>query len=262
IIDDKVRRILREIVVFGFLDRPQLDPSIPVNDPRSKQAAIDVAREGIVLLKNDSKILPLDKNNTRRIAVIGVNAQGEPPTTAGSAEVEASSDFTSEIDGIKAQVPNAAVDYISALVPDPATAAWQTGTGTAGLIGQYFNSSDLSGSPVATRIDTELNFTSFNSGNVPVANPSSFSGIWTGKVQPTITGYQVFKVTSVGPAGAGTAGANVRLYVNNQLIIDDFSPTAMPDTPISATPPILPISGKIFLQAGAAYDLRLEAKNL
>jgi len=30
---------------------------------------------------------------------------------------------------------------------------------------------------VATRIDTELNFTSFNSGNVPVANPSSFSGI-------------------------------------------------------------------------------------
>jgi hypothetical protein len=47
---------------------------------------------------------------------------------------------------------------------------------------------------VATRIDTELNFTSSNSGNVPVANPSSFSsqgsGIWTGKVQPTIPASQ------------------------------------------------------------------------
>jgi hypothetical protein len=48
-IDDKVRRILREIVSFGFLDRPQLDSSIPINDPRSRTTAIDVAREGIVL---------------------------------------------------------------------------------------------------------------------------------------------------------------------------------------------------------------------
>ena len=129
-----MRRILREIVAFGFLDRPQQDTSIPINDPLSKATAIDVAREGIVLLKNDSKILPLDKNSTPRIAVIGVNAQGEPPTTGGSAEVAASSDFTSEIEGIKSQNPNATVDYISALVPDPATAAWQTGTGQPGLI--------------------------------------------------------------------------------------------------------------------------------
>src|SRR6201987_3525194 len=123
--------------------------------------------------------------------------------------VPASSDFTSEIDGIKAQAPGATVDYIAACVPDPATAVWQTGTGAAGLVGQYFNSNDLSGSPVATRIDTELNFTTFNAANVPVSNPASFSGIWTGRVQPTITGYQVFKVSS---------GGNVRLFVNNQLI--------------------------------------------
>jgi beta-glucosidase len=54
----------------------------------------------------------------------------------------------------------------------------------------------------------------------------------------------------------------VRLYVNNQLIIDDFSSTATPDTPISAAPPVVPISGKIHLQAGVAYDVRLEAKAL
>src|SRR5207249_329283 len=123
-IDDKVRRILREIVSFGFLDRPQQDTSIPTNDPRSKTTAIGVAREGIVLLKNDDpKLLPLNKNTTARIAVIGVNAQGEPPSCGGSAAVPASSDFISEIDGIKAQAPGATVEYIVECVPDPATAA-------------------------------------------------------------------------------------------------------------------------------------------
>jgi beta-glucosidase len=252
-IDDKVRRILRGIISFGFLDRPQLDPSIPVNDPASKTAAIKVAREGIILLKNEWHFLPLDKNTIRRIAVIGANAQGEPPSGGGSAAVPASADFTSEIDGIKSQVPGATVDYIAACIPDPSTAVWQTGQGSAGLVGQYFNSSDLSGTPVATRIDTQLNFTSFNSTNVPVSNPSSFSGIWTGQVTPTITGDHVFKVSS---------GANVRLFVNNQLILDDTSPVGTPDTPISAAPPFVPISGKINLQAGIAYDIRLEAMNL
>jgi beta-glucosidase len=253
-IDDKVRRILREIVAFGFLDRPQLDPSIPVDDPRSKTAAVDVAREGIVLLKNQNDFLPLNKNTTQRVAIIGVNAQGEPPTCGGSAEVAASTNFTSEIDGIKAELPaGATVDYIRVLVPDPSTSAWQTGQGSSGLVGQYFNSKDLSGTPAATRIDTELNFSSFSASNVPVSNPSSFSAIWTGKVQPTISGDQLFKVNS---------GGNVRVYVNNQLIIDDFTPVATADAPISAVPPIVPISGKITLQAGVAYDIRIEAENL
>jgi beta-glucosidase len=34
-IDDKVRRILREVVSFGFLDSQQLDPTISLDDPWS-----------------------------------------------------------------------------------------------------------------------------------------------------------------------------------------------------------------------------------
>jgi len=89
-------------------------------------------------------------------------------------------------------------------------------------------------------VDTELNIASFDATNVPVSNPSSFSAIWTGTVQPTITGDQVFKVAS---------GGFVRLYVNNQLIIDNFSNTSTPS---------VPVVGKIALQAGAAYRVRLE----
>ena len=50
--------------------------------------------------------------------------------------------------------------------------------------------------------------------------------------------------------------------MNNQLILDDTSPVGTPDTPISAAPPFVPISGKINLEAGVAYDVRLEAVNL
>ena len=254
-IDDKVRRLLRGIISFGFLDRPQLDPSIPVNDPRSKEVAIKVAREGIVLLENKKDFLPLNKHTIRKTAVIGANGKGEPPSGGGSAAVPASLDFISEIDGIKSQAPGATVDFIAACVPDPATAEWQTGQGSAGLVGQYFNTRDLSGSPVATRVDAHLNFTGFNAGNVPdpSIDPASFSGIWTGKVTPTISGDHVFKVSS---------GGNVRLFVNNRLILNDTAPVGTPDTPISAAPPSVPISGKINLQAGQSYDIRLEAVNL
>jgi beta-glucosidase len=256
-VDDKVRRLLRGIISFGFLDRPQLDPSIPVNDPRSKEVATDVAREGIVLLENKGNFLPLNKQVIRKIAVIGANAKGEPPSGGGSAAVPVSVDFVSEIDGIKSQAPSATVDFIAACVPDPSTAEWQTGQGSAGLVGQYFNSPDLSGDPVATRVDTHLNFTGFDATNVPVSNPSSFSGIWTGTVTPTISGDHVFKVSS---------GGNVQLRVNGTLILDDTSdvqtPELTPDTPISAAPPFVPISGKINLQAGVPATIELKAKNL
>ena len=166
-------------------------------------------------------------------------------------------DFVSEIDGIKIQAASATVDFIEACVPDPTTAEWRTGQGSAGLVGQYFNSPDLSGDPVATRVDTHLNFTSFDATNVPVSNPSSFSGIWTGTVTPAISGDHVFKVSS---------GGNVQLCVNGTLVLDDTSdvqtPELTPDTPISAAPPFVPISGKINLQAGVPYDIRLTAKNL
>ena len=137
---------------------------------------------------------------------------GVPPSGGGSAVVPPSpADFISEIDGIKSQAPGATVDYIAACVPDPATAEWQTETGSAGLVGQYFNTPDLSGSPVATRVDSHLNFAGFNASNVPdpSIDPANFSGIWTGKVTPTISGDHVFKVSS---------GGNVRLFVNSMKL--------------------------------------------
>ncbi len=60
-IDDKVRRILRTAVRFGWMDRNQTETSISRLNSEGDQVALEGARAGMVLLKNDGGLLPLDK---------------------------------------------------------------------------------------------------------------------------------------------------------------------------------------------------------
>src|SRR3989304_164577 len=84
-IDDQVRPLLRNIVRFGWMDRPQLDPSIPRHSQTGRQAALEGAREAMVLLKNDGNLLPLNPQRVRTVAVIGPNAFPAVPLGGGSA---------------------------------------------------------------------------------------------------------------------------------------------------------------------------------
>ena len=68
-IDDKVRRILGTIIRYGFLDRLQKREDIPLDDPRNAQVALRMARESIVLLKNQKDLLPLDAGTDRKSVV-------------------------------------------------------------------------------------------------------------------------------------------------------------------------------------------------
>ena len=51
-IDDKIRRILRVEIEFGWLDRDQTDYSIPKLNPDAAHVALQESLEGMVLLKN------------------------------------------------------------------------------------------------------------------------------------------------------------------------------------------------------------------
>ena len=86
-IDDKVRRILRVIIRMGFLDRPQLVKSFPLYSADSSRVALEAAREGIVLLKNERNLLPLDRKKIKSIAVIGPTAHPAVPGGGGSSLV-------------------------------------------------------------------------------------------------------------------------------------------------------------------------------
>ena len=77
-IDDRVRDILRVKFMIGLFDSPYQttlrQADIEVNGKENQAVALQASRESIVLLKNASRTLPLDRKAVRRIAVCGPNA--------------------------------------------------------------------------------------------------------------------------------------------------------------------------------------------
>jgi beta-glucosidase len=87
-IDDKVRRIFRTAIRFGFLDRDQTVLSIPADSPMGRKVAMQEALESVTLLKNEDHLLPLDPNKIHTIAVFGPDAWPAVPGGGGSSNVK------------------------------------------------------------------------------------------------------------------------------------------------------------------------------
>jgi beta-glucosidase len=88
-IDDKMLRLLRTELRYGFLDRPQFDPADSTYSVADRAIALDSARESLTLLKNDGHLLPLDASKIKTIAVIGPDAWPAVPGGGGSSEATA-----------------------------------------------------------------------------------------------------------------------------------------------------------------------------
>lgn len=82
-LSDMVRRILRSVYAVG-IDR--WGPAPAVNMARHNEIALEAARQGIVLLKNDG-VLPLATDRPLKVAVIGGHAHLGVPTGTGSGAV-------------------------------------------------------------------------------------------------------------------------------------------------------------------------------
>jgi beta-glucosidase len=72
-LDENVSRILRVIFLSGIFDHPHVATG-EVDTPAQQAIARQGATEGIVLLKNEGGLLPLDPTKVHSIAVIGPNA--------------------------------------------------------------------------------------------------------------------------------------------------------------------------------------------
>lgn len=75
-LDEAVLRVLKIKFERGLFEHPFLDESVPSEDfsyDRYPQS-LELARQGIVLLKNEDGILPLTQNQPIKLAVIGPNA--------------------------------------------------------------------------------------------------------------------------------------------------------------------------------------------
>jgi beta-glucosidase len=80
-IDDKIRRILKAYVRFGLFENSDLTKGFVLDTSWVRNTSLEAARDGIVLLKNENNILPLNPSTIKSIAVIGPN--GHPALTGG-----------------------------------------------------------------------------------------------------------------------------------------------------------------------------------
>lgn len=176
-IDTKVQHILQTLISFGFFDRPQKDESISERNPFSDNASLELARNGVVMLKNDG-ILPLKKG---KVAVVGMQAN-TVPTGGGSGFVHpfetcSVSEGMSQMKGFKVFTTDEA--FTKSLEGKFFTSK---DLSRAGLYAEYFNNKKMSGSPVMSRVETIINH-SWKNGNSPkksVVNHNQFSIRWSG----------------------------------------------------------------------------------
>lgn len=114
-IDTAVRRILRVKFQLGLFDDPYRYSDVErekaeVMKPENIQAAREMARRSIVLLKNEKQALPLS-DQTRRIAVVGPLSEGRRELIGSWS---AAGDWTKSVtllEGIRNRVPNATVTH-------------------------------------------------------------------------------------------------------------------------------------------------------
>lgn len=103
-LDDKVRRVLRLIY------RTEMNRNRPwgsMNSEAHYAAARKIAEEGIVLLKNENNVLPINLDQVKKIAVVGENAVKMMTVGGGSSSLKVQREI-SPLDGIKARVGNQA----------------------------------------------------------------------------------------------------------------------------------------------------------
>ncbi len=115
LIDRAVRRILEQKFRLGLFENPYVDPEYAAkitHTKESKDVALKVARQGIVLLKNNNNILPLNKN-IKRIAIIGPNADDEKNQLGDYTSDVVLQNITTVLDGVRNKVsPNTKVDHL------------------------------------------------------------------------------------------------------------------------------------------------------
>ena len=243
-IDDKLRRVLRKAVQFGWLDREQTDLGWPLFAQPGRALALEAARASMVLLKNQGELLPLDKAKLKSVAVIGPDAFPALPAGGGSAQVRPFV-AVSFLEGLAAALaPDATVTFNRGVVTLPEvfdTTDFLTSPndGKPGLVGEYFSDPGLSGRPALVRTDEHINF-SWDKPNVwPTGASKESSARWTGFFVPPTAGDYRF--------AAFTYGLDqYRLYVDGKLILERTAQAQ----PIGVT--------TLALEEGKAYAIRFD----
>ncbi|MCR5364785.1 MAG: glycoside hydrolase family 3 C-terminal domain-containing protein, partial [Prevotella sp.] len=205
-LDGHLRKTLLGRFELGMFDPAEKIPwaglgedviSSESNDALARKAA----REAVVMLKNDG-VLPLSKS-VKKLAVVGPNADDASMLNGNYGGTPTAEHTHSILEGIKAAVPGAEVDYAKACeIMDEYNTIYHIGdfNDGKGLYVEFFNNRGLKGEPaVASYYTNTLNFSTFGGyGFADGVNTNDISVRITGKFVPDFTGPLMYSLSSDG----------------------------------------------------------------
>ena len=239
-IDSAAYRVLRARMELGLFDSGEQNPYTKISpavigSAEHQEVALNAARECIVLLKNQKKMLPLNAKKVKSIAVVGINA--------GSSEF-------GDYSGLPVIAPISVLQGIKDRVGDDVKvvyAPWKSAVDgmeliqgasfPEGLKAEYFDNTKLQGTP-KVRKEEWINFEPANQAPDPFLPKSPLSVRWTGKLRPTVTGQYTLSFTS---------DDGCRLSIDGKMLIDAWQAHAVSTD-----------SASIYLEAGKEYQLKAE----
>ena len=213
-VDVAVKRLFTARFQLGMFDPPEMvkyaqTPDSVIDSEAHRQLALKIARESMVLLKNDG-VLPLNAS-AKKIAVVGPLAdslhvlEGNYNGTPSRA--------TTALDGIRKQFAGADVtftpgtNFLLEHMPVPASAL-STPDGKPGLKAEYFSDPAFKGAPDKVQVDKDVNFASAPG---TTSKTDIFAVRWSGFITPGASGtYRL-----------GLDGSIDRLWLDGKMIVDD-----------------------------------------
>ncbi|MCQ2114596.1 MAG: glycoside hydrolase family 3 C-terminal domain-containing protein [Bacteroidales bacterium] len=237
-IDRKVYNILSTLERFGLLEGNIKDETIPLDNPKSDDVALRLAREGVVLLENRQSELPFNKRD--RVLVLGPNAT--VVTTGGGSGFVTPFHTTTLADGLcalKKSLKSVSVLSDAELYPDCSSLVHcVSNPSVQGFDATFFNNKTLEGPAEVSRVDKDIDFEWKRQSPDPKISNDSFSCRWEGVFVPQTSGTVRFNM-------AGDDG--YRLFVDDVKLGGDWGNHAISTRTVFFK-----------VEAGREYRLRFE----
>jgi beta-glucosidase len=221
-IDNAVSRILKLKFELGLFENPYIDTKAAGEwngHPAHRQLAKEAAQKSIVLLKNEKQTLPLSKT-IKSVAVIGADAAEARLGGYSGPGINP----VSILDGIKNKLGDEVdvryakgcdrenIEYVT--VGSDFLSCTTDAKTQKGLNGEYFNNVTLTGKPVFTRVDPQVQFQwTLFSPDPEKLTYDFYSVRWTGKLKSPVSGK--YKIGIDGNDG-------YRLFLNDKLLINNW----------------------------------------
>ena len=245
-IDQALKRLFTARFRLGMFDPPQMvkyaqTPDSEIDSAEHRELALKMARESMVLLKNDGA-LPL-REDTKRILVVGPLAE-QRDVLYGNYNGTPSRSVTA-LEGIRKQFGGAKVTFVPGMnflrqeqiIPG---SVLSTPEGKPGLRAEYFRGKGFSTKPALVRadkfVDLDMRYPKTSSLKLP-QGLTELSVRWTGFLTPDESGS--YKI--------GLLGSMNRMWLDDKLIVDDL---ALHDETATTT--------TMQLEKGHRYSVKIE----